>query len=259
MIDWLKRAAISPTEVAPKGSATTREHAIELNGQSVPITVRRHPTAKRLTLRLAPDGQSVRLTLPRWAPSNEAIAFAHARREWLESQHARIPSRAAPQAGGDVQYRGQAITIDWDERAPRRPKLEGDALKVGGASEGLEARIRRWLEGEAIGLFESDLADYIQAAKLDPVPIGLSRAQKRWGSCSDGGRTGQRRIRINWRLVQAPDFVRRSVVAHEVAHLVHFDHSPAFHALLDDIFEGEIAEADLWLKTNGRSLYTTFG
>ena len=40
------------------------------------------------------------------------------------------------------------------------------------------------------------------------------------------------RSRINWRLVMAPDPVRRSVVAHEVAHLVHFDHSPAFHALL---------------------------
>ena len=91
------------------------------------------------------------------------------------------------------------------------------------------------------------------------MPVGLSLAQKRWGSCSDGGASGQRRIRINWRLVQAPDFVRRSVAAHEVAHLVHFDHSPAFHALLGGIFEGDVAQADRWLKENGRSLYTAFG
>ena len=43
----------------------------------------------------------------------------------------------------------------------------------------------------------------------------MSRAQRRWGSCSD-----RKAIRINWRLVQAPDFVRRSVVAHEVGHHV---------------------------------------
>jgi predicted metal-dependent hydrolase len=86
------------------------------------------------------------------------------------------------------------------------------------------------------------------------VPVALSRAQRRWGSCSD-----RARIRINWRLVQAPDFVRRSVVAHEVAHLVHFDHSPAFHALLGDIYEGEIGVADRWLKERGRSLYAAFG
>ncbi|MEL6237111.1 MAG: SprT family zinc-dependent metalloprotease [Pseudomonadota bacterium] len=245
MIDWLKRAETDPE--------------ITLNGARVPIVVRRHPTAKRLTLRLAPDGSAVRITLPHWAQGKEAIAFAHARSEWLAQQHARIPRRAEPEAGGDIRFRGCALTIAWDESAPRRPKLEARSLRVGGEVNGLEARLRRWLEREALTLFEGDLADYARAAGLDPVPIGLSRAQKRWGSCSDGGASGQRRIRINWRLVQAPDFVRRSVVAHEVAHLVHFDHSPAFHALLDRIFEGEIVEADRWLKENGRSLYTAFG
>ncbi|MGB7418804.1 MAG: metal-dependent hydrolase, partial [Erythrobacter sp.] len=62
MIDWLKRAPVDPQ--------------IELNGAVVPITLRRHPSAKRLTLRLAPDGSAVRITLPQWARANEAIAFA---------------------------------------------------------------------------------------------------------------------------------------------------------------------------------------
>ena len=66
-------------------------------------------------------------------------------------------------------------------------------------------------------------------------------------------------MRVNWRLAMAPDLIRRSVVAHEVAHLVHFDHSPAFHALLGDIYEGEIADADAWLRTEGRTLYADFG
>jgi predicted metal-dependent hydrolase len=125
---------------------------------------------------------------------------------------------------------------------------------LGGSASGLEARVRRWLEAEALRLCESDMRDYCAAAGLAPVPVSLSRAQRRWGSCSD-----RQRIRINWRLVQAPDFVRRSVVAHEVAHLVHFDHSPAFHALLARIFEGEIQAADRWLKEHGRGLYTAFG
>jgi predicted metal-dependent hydrolase len=244
-MDWLKREAIQPE--------------LELNGESVPIVLRRHRTAKRLTMRLAPDGSEVRITLPRWARSNEAIAFAHARQDWLAQQRARIPSRAAPQAGGEILYRGRKLVLDWDPDQPRRPTINGSTLQVGGALEGLETRLRRWLEREALLLFEADLADYLSAAKLKPVPIGLSRAQKRWGSCSDGGATGQRRIRINWRLVQAPDTVRRSVVAHEVAHLVHFDHSPAFHALLDEIFEDDIHTADRWLKENGRGLYTAFG
>ena len=59
--------------------------------------------------------------------------------------------------------------------------------------------------------------------------------------------------------MQAPDFVRRSVVAHEVAHLVHFDHSPAFHALLGRIYEADIRIADGWLREHGRGLYASFG
>lgn len=239
-MNWLKRARIEPE--------------IELNGETVPIVLRRHRTAKRLTLRLTPDGSTVRVTLPSWAHKGEALAFAHSRSDWLAQQRARIPRRAAPKPGGTVLYRGEAITIAWDERAPRRAALTDQALRIGGAAEGLEARLQRWLEREALALFESDMADYCDKARLDRVPVALSRAQKRWGSCSD-----RRRIRLNWRLVQAPDFVRRSVVAHEVTHLVHFDHSPAFHALLRDIYEGDIAKADAWLKTNGRSLYCTFG
>ena len=57
----------------------------------------------------------------------------------------------------------------------------------------------------------------------------------------------------------APEWVRRSVVAHEVAHLVHFDHSPRFHALLGEIYEDDIREADSWLRREGRSLYRHFG
>ena len=240
MIDWLRRPALDPD--------------ITVGDKRLPIVLKRLHNARRLTLRLAPDGSEVRVTLPAWADAREAIAFAHARSEWLAGQIAKLPERAAPEPGGALCYRGNTLTLAWDPAAPRRPAIEGTALRVGGPQAGLETRLRRWLEAEALRLCEADMREYCAAAGLDPVPIGLTRAQRRWGSCSD-----RSRIRINWRLVQAPDHVRRSVVAHEVAHLVHFDHSPAFHALLARIFEGEIALADRWLKEHGRGLYAAFG
>ena len=244
MIDWLKRAHIK----------AGGDPEIELNGVRLPINLRRHSTARRLTLRLAPDGSEVRITLPAWARSAEAIAFAHARTDWLAEQHAKIPARQDAAPGSALLYRGEGLRIEWDETAKRKPVREGASVRLGGPLAGLEKRLQRWLEGEALALFEADMADYTAAASLAPVPVALSRAQRRWGSCSD-----KERIRINWRLVQAPDFVRRSVVAHEVAHLVHFDHSPAFHALLGDIYEGDIRQADRWLKEKGRTLYASFG
>ena len=240
MIEWLRDQKLPPE--------------IEIAGRRLPIELRRHPTAKRLTLRLAPDGSAVRITLPRWCASKEAVAFAHARTEWLNEQLAKVPETRDPVAERRLDYRGQALAIAWSEDALRKPRLDGATLHMGGPEDTLANRLTRWLDAEALALFEEDAALYCQRAGLPVAPVKLTRARRRWGSCSSEGV-----LRLNWRLVQAPDHVRRSVVAHEVAHLVHFDHSPAFHALLGAIFEGDIDEANAWLSRHGRTLYSGFG
>ncbi len=240
MIDWLRR--------------TPEDLAIRIGERELPLAIRRHARARRLVMRLAPDGSEVRITLPRWGRTEDALVFARARIEWIERQLAAIPPIETPQPGGTIRYRGGELAIDWHPAHPRKARLEGDSMRIGGPAESLAVRVQRWLEGEAQRLLEVDLAFYCARAGHAAPPLRLSRAQRRWGSCSD-----RQAIRINWRLVQAPDAVRRSVVAHEVAHLTHFDHSPAFHALLGALFEGDLAEADAWLKARGRMLYAAFG
>lgn len=240
MIDWLRRKPADPT--------------ILLAGQEIPIVLRRHATARRMTMRLAPDGGEVRITLPRWGRTADALEFAASRREWLEGQFAKRPQASPPTPGGTLSYRGNDLPIIWEEKAPRRPLVSESGLLIGGPEGSLPARLRRWLESEAERLMDADLAAYCAAAGKAVPALRLSRARQRWGSCAGDGT-----IRLNWRLIQAPDEIRRSVVAHEVAHLVHFDHSPAFHALLDELFEGDVKAANRWLKQHGRSLYAQFG
>ena len=72
MIEWLR--------------ADRQDPAIELLGRTVPIHITRHARARRLTMRLSPDGGAVRVTLPRWSRSAEALRFARDRRDWLEAQ-----------------------------------------------------------------------------------------------------------------------------------------------------------------------------
>ena len=244
MIEWLRS----------DGVLNRKPPMIELASRQIPIELNRHARARRLTLRLAPDGSAVRITLPRWCRSGDAIAFAAARKAWLEAQLAKVPVRVDPAQRGTLRYRGQELTIAWHIDAPRRPSLTGTTITLGGPRETLAKRLQRWLESEAQRLMTIDLAQYSAAAGVATPPIRLSRAGRRWGSCSTKGI-----VRVNWRLVMAPDFARRSVVAHEAAHLVHFDHSPAFHALLAAIYDGEISEADRWLRAHGRGLYADFG
>jgi predicted metal-dependent hydrolase len=244
VIDWLLRGRAEPQ--------------VEVAGRVLPVAIRRLPRAKRLTMRLATDGSEVRVTMPPWARTQDALAFAQDRTSWIEAQLARVPQVLAVGHGASLPYRGASLLIEWQAKAPRRPAIADGRMVLGGPEESLAPRVQRWLEAQALDHAGADLAHYCARAGIAPPLLRLSRARRRWGSCTSE-RGGDRCIRINWRLIMAPDHVRRSVVAHEVAHLTHFDHSPAFHAQLALLFEGDVAEADGWLKREGRTLYAAFG
>ncbi len=241
VLDWLRRD--------PR-----REPTIRIGGRELPVVIRRLERARRLTMRLAPDGSEVRITMPRWTRTAEALTFATSRSDWLARQIAALPTAEPIADGATIRFRGEPVTLRHTAAAPRRPVLAEGQLVLGGPQTSLQPRLKRWLTDEAREHLATDLAAYCQKAE-QPVPrLALSNARRRWGSCA-----ADSSIRINWRLIMAPDFVRRSVVAHEVAHLVHFDHSPAFHAFLARLFEDDIGTANNWLKAHGTSLYVPFG
>jgi len=241
MLDWLRTDPREPPFV-------------EIGRERLPIVIRRLARARRMTLRLSPDGSEVLISIPEWGRTAEAVAFAQSRCDWLARQRAALP-RATPVApGGTIRFRGAPMVIDHSHQLPRRPQVHEGSIRLGGPEESVAARLKRWLEGEARLLLNADMAEYCERAGQPAARLALSGARRRWGSCAASGT-----IRINWRLVMAPDPIRRSVVAHEVAHLVHFDHSPGFHALLGELFEGDLKAANAWLKREGRNLYLPFG
>lgn len=250
MIDWLRRPAAAEDAALPAAPHPT----VTVHGRALPVEVRRLRQARRMTLRLAPDGSAARVSMPTWARTADALTFVRERADWLGAQLERLPPPLELAPGKALPFRGDRLVLAWDSAYPRRPVVDDGQLLVGGPREQLVGRVRRWLAGEALRLCGEDLAHYCARAGVAVPALGLSSARRRWGSCAADGS-----IRINWRLIMAPDAVRRSVVAHEVAHLVHFDHSPAFHALLGQLFEGSVPAANRWLKAEGRGLYQPFG
>jgi hypothetical protein len=79
----------------------------------------------------------------------------------------------------------------------------------------------------ALAARASALADrYVDGVRPASVRW-VTNQGKRWGSCST--QTGE--IRISHRLRAVPEWVLDATIVHELAHLVHADHSDAFHAL----------------------------
>ena len=255
--DWARPTWLAgPKAASPKANPKTQPapRTIAIAGQKLPLVIRKLAHARQMSLRLSPDGREVRVSIPQWGRVRDAEEFANSRAEWLARHLAAQPQPTMIQPGASVPFRGSLLTITWAEALPRRPKILADRIELGGPGNALGPRLQRALEAEAQRLFAEDLAHFCACAGEAEPRLMLSRAQRRWGSCSS-----DRSIRLNWRLIMAPDHVRRSVVAHEVVHLAHFDHSAAFHAHLATIYDEDLAAANAWLKREGRRLYAAFG
>lgn len=63
---------------------------------------------------------------------------------------------------------------------------------------------------------------------LTPTGLKITSARTRFGSCS-----GRNSLCFSWRLMQYPPEAIDYVVVHELAHIRHHNHSPAFYALIE--------------------------
>jgi predicted metal-dependent hydrolase len=214
------------------------------------ITVVRNPRARRTRLSFDPVSGQARLTLPPRAPLAKALAWARAQEAWIAHQRERLPSARPFLPDATIPVDGQMLTIDWHADALRTPKVDDGRLVLGGPAESVPRRVELWLRRRALVLLEEDTAFYAARAGVSVSGIAIGDARGRWGSCAHHGA-----IRYSWRLVLAPPEVRRATAAHEVAHRVHMNHAPAFHALVAELFGRDPTAERQWLRANGAALH----
>jgi predicted metal-dependent hydrolase len=208
------------------------------------------PRARRLRLKVDPRTGSVQLTVPRRVSQRKALEWAAGHRDWIEAQLARIapPERLGP--GAAVPLYGRPHMLDWSAERSRIVKLDGDRIVAGGPIESLEGRILRWLKRHALDTLARETAEYAAKAGVAVSRIAVGDPLTRWGSCSSSGA-----IRYSWRLILAPDHVRRATAAHEVAHRIHMHHGPEFHALVAELYGEDPKPAREWLRRHGATLH----
>jgi predicted metal-dependent hydrolase len=214
-----------------------------------PIEIRPVRSARRLRLRYDDATGSLRLTCPWRTSRRSALKWALDQREWIEAQLARVEPAQPFASGALIPIQGEPVRIRWDPASPRTPVLCDGELRVGGSQAGLERRVALFLKRHALDVMSREVADYAAAADVKAASVSVGDAGTRWGSCSSSGR-----IRLSWRLILAAPAVRRYVVAHEVAHLVHLDHSAKFKALEARLYGTGLSDAKAALRRIGPRL-----
>jgi predicted metal-dependent hydrolase len=229
--------------------STGRSEAALEAALPVPIEIRPIRGARRLRLRFDDSSGTLKLTCPARMSRRTALAWTLDQREWVEAQVARALPPEPFNPGVTIPIEGREVRIVWEESQPRTPRLTDGELLCGGPTSGLPRRIESFLKALALKTMSAEVAEYAAGAGVQPGPVSVGDAGARWGSCSSTGR-----IRLSWRLILAPPHVRRYVVAHEVAHLKHLDHGPAFKALEAQLFGPGLSEAKAVLKRAGPRL-----
>ena len=223
---------------------------IEVEGVRVRLKV--HAAARRVSLRVDGRGEAVAIA-PNERRLAEAAAFARTKADWLRTRSAHAPSRTGFAPGAVIPLRGEPVRLAASGNAAaarlvRTP--DGPAIVSGGEGDAFARRVGRLLQREARADLTARTEVHARALGLPAPKVALGDPKSRWGSCTPGRGS----IRYSWRLILAPPFVLDYVAAHEVAHLVHADHSPRFWTVVKTLLGDEKAGRQ-WLKAHGRDLH----
>ncbi|MDE9449785.1 M48 family metallopeptidase [Aliiroseovarius sp. Z3] len=227
----------------------TETELVDLAGTpEVSVLLRPSARARRLSLRVSKLDGKVTLTVPHGASRREAIRFVSERADWIRKHLADTMPEQRPILGATLPFLGQPHQIT---EAPIRVARirDGRFLVPPGDPDKTAVRLEALLKREARDRLARASDHYAEKIGRQFGRLTLRDTRSRWGSCSSQGN-----LMYSWRLVMAPEAVLDYVAAHEVAHLVHMDHSSAFWAQVETICPSYHAPRQ-WLRDHGTSLH----
>jgi predicted metal-dependent hydrolase len=219
-------------------------------------TLRRSRRARHILIHVSAEG-TIEVVVPRGRTFSEAHAFVRDRKQWIVKTLQRYRSRGSTKkrlvSGACVPVLDRRYTLRVKCQVGRRRSFvrcgqECIEVRVGSRRQVREA-LRVWYRRRALARFSRWAHYYAALLGVSVQRVVVSDFKTQWGSCV----VESARLAFNWRLLLAPGAVARYVVAHEVAHLLHGNHSPRFWAVvaqLDPCFD----KHRRWLRTAGHTL-----
>ena len=207
------------------------------------LLIRKNRRAKNLRLSVNNQGQPV-LTVPFLCPKWYAVRWAEKQKGWIQ-KHTFTPNTFVPNQ--------MLFVCGKNYTLKHNPNQKGNTIShseiiIGGDSAFFNRRTRDLIKKEFLTFLKEQVPLYAQKLNAKFGHITLRDTSSRWGSCSSSGN-----LSFCWRIALAPDFVIHYLIAHEVSHLKHMDHSPAFWQTVATL-SPDTVRAKSWLKHHAKEL-----
>ncbi len=215
------------------------------------IKIKHSKRARRVALRLDPVERVFTLVVPSYMSLRKAQAFAEGHESWMQDKLRDLPPLTHFTDGTIIPIFGVRTQIKIHHEPDLKVTkitLEDGILHIRTNKDDPSSRIIRFLKGlvkEELSILSKEKAARIHK----PIEsVSVRDTKSRWGSCSYDGH-----LSYSWRLIFAPPESFDYVVAHEVAHLQHLDHSKAFWTLCRDLSKN-YDEGKYWMKNHASEL-----
>ena len=206
-------------------------------------------SSRRLTLKIDEKERVPVLSIPRFCSQKQAVKFVNEHLDWIVKSLNKLPEVKYFADGVSFFLFGQEVTVEHHPEARRGVWIEENKLCVSGASEFIHRRVKDYIKKRAQDEFYIRSLALAQKIGQKLTGVSIKDTSSRWGSCST-----LHHINYSWRIALAPDFVIDYLMAHEVSHLAHPDHSDAFWACVASLCP-EWSNGRIWLKRYGKTLY----
>ncbi len=207
--------------------------------------------ARRMALRLDTRRRVINLVVPPHSRLTTAYNFARENRDWIMEKLALLPEPIPFEDGAVIPVlgRNRTIHIFYDRNLKTTDIImKQNEIIVVTNKRNPEARILRFLKDIAKEHLEALAHDKAADIGKRIRSVQVRDTKSRWGSCGQDGH-----LCFSWRLILAPIEAMDYVVAHEVAHLAHMNHSKRFWQVCEDISLDYHTGKD-WMHEQGHDL-----
>lgn len=230
-------------------------------GQTVvPYEVEWSPNRETISLSMEKEMQ-LRVRAPTSSTLEEVESVLEDKKQWvLETLYGLAEQQDPPLdkeflSGEKLLYDGRRYRLNIVDAAVSEPELEFDGhqfdLLVPEKGEVSIQRKRQTVVDWYVERAKRDLPDrarhFVEKVGASEVEIRVSELRRRWGEYERG------KVTLHWRLILAPRRIQDYVIAHELAHHKHNDHSDAFWNTVGTLVP-DYRDRREWLRVNGATL-----
>ncbi len=207
----------------------------------LPYTLKRSWRARSLSLRLNRRGEVI-ASAPPFVPKFVIDQFILNHQAWILDKKEKLAQKTSPSTG-KIKIFGRSYQLIFTYRRELKSgfQIEGEKLfynsshyllqpkKTLSLSPLEEKKLEQFFRRTLSQYLAQSVASWHKKMKI-AKPLGQIRVKNqssRWGSCSSAGN-----LNFNLQLIHYPPTVIDYVIIHELAHLVHLDHSARFWALV---------------------------